>query len=81
MAAFQLRARFPIQASGLRQIRVARGSKMGAVCGIRGAAAVHAQSFKKKGEHCETRGAPDFMLATTKPVARADFPVRLVGSS
>ena len=39
---------FPIQASGLRQIRVARGSKMGAVCGIRGAAAVHAQSFKKK---------------------------------
>ena len=39
---------FPIQASGLRQIRVARGSKMGAVCGIRGVAAVRDQNFKQK---------------------------------
>ena len=80
MAAFQPRARFPIQARGLRQSRVARGSEMGAVCGIRGVAAVHAQSFKKKEKDLRCVARQVLCLPRRKRW-RADFPVRLVGSS
>ena len=53
---------------------------MGGMCGIRGAAAVHAQSFKQR-EGCETREGPGLLISTTTASVRADFLVWLVGSS
>ena len=70
---------FPIVV-GWGQIRVARGSKMGGMCGIRGVAAVHAQSFKKN-EKVLRRVARQVLCLPRRKRWRADFPVRLVGSS